>query len=65
MKTMIDVRYWIHEGPAIDNQVWHQVGDQVRSRLCNQLWHRVEDRVWGEVGRLVWDEIEDRMGDRR
>src|SRR3990167_6913443 len=62
------------------NQVWDQVGDQVRSQVWGQVWDQVRDEVRAkvgdqvgdqvgaeerdEVGNKVWDQVGDQVGDQ-
>src|SRR3989304_2731053 len=45
------------------NQVWDQVGDQVRSQVWGQVGDQVRGEVRDQVGNQVWDQVGDEVRD--
>jgi len=59
---------WDQVGDQVRSQVWGQVGDQVRDevrdQLGNQVWDQVGDEVRDQVGNQVWGQVGDQVGDQ-
>jgi len=53
---------WDQVGAQVRAQVWDQVGDQVGAQVRAQVWDQVWDQVGDQVGAQVWDQVGDQVG---
>src|SRR5262245_3443447 len=47
--------------PAVRDQVWAQVGAQVRAHVRDQVWAQVGAQVGAQVRAHVWDQVRDQV----